>query len=410
MEEWKSYKLGDLYGVHNGLSKSAQYFGSGFPFLSFSSVFKNYFLPEQLDSLVESSEREQQRFSIHRGDVFITRTSETAEELGMSSVALKAYPRATYNGFTKRLRPVHGESFVYPEFIGYYLRSPQFRNHFYALTSSMSTRASLANGDLLAMEVMLPSISEQKRISRILLSLDLKIALNNRINHNLEEQAKALYKSWFVDFEPFKGGRFVDSELGLIPEGWNILPLGQIIEYQKKSINPQRFPDTVFFHYSLPAFDNSKEPEIQSGAEIMSNKFVVEDQMVLFSKLNPRIKRLWVLDNVQKNSVCSTEFIAYSALNHALFPYIWCYLNGDLFYDGILSMVNGATGSHQRFHAEDTLGFILPFNQEVAFSFSKLIAPFMYSIIKNERENRSLKQEREVLLPRMMNGALHFSD
>lgn len=185
MEEWKSYKLGDLYEVHNGLSKSAQYFGSGFPFLSFSVVFKNYFLPEQLDSLVETSEREQHSFSINRGDVFITRTSETAEELGMSSVALKAYPKATYNGFTKRLRPVHGECLVHPEFIGYYLRSPQFRNLFYALTSSMSTRASLANGDLLAMQVMLPPISEQKRISRILLSLDSKIALNNRINHNL---------------------------------------------------------------------------------------------------------------------------------------------------------------------------------------------------------------------------------
>ena len=76
-------------------------------------------------------------------------------------------------------------------------------------------------------------------------------------NHNLEAQAQALYKSWFVDFKPFRGGTFVDSGLGMIPEGWSVFPLGQIVEYSKKPINPQRFPDTDFIHFSLPAFDNA---------------------------------------------------------------------------------------------------------------------------------------------------------
>lgn len=229
-------------------------------------------------------------------------------------------------------------------------------------------------------------------------------------NHNLEEQAQALYKSWFVDFEPFKDGKFVDSELGMIPEGWTVQSLGRIVENRKKSINPQRFPNTVFTHYSLPAFDNSKEPEVQSGSEIMSNKFVVENKMVLFSKLNPRIKRLWVLGDVPENSICSTEFIAYKAHKESLHPFVWCYLNSDSFYDSILSMVNGATGSHQRFHADDTMSFTLPFNHDVASRFSKHIAPLLYSILKNEAENRSLKSERVFLLPKMMSGALHIGD
>ena len=185
MEEWKTYKLGDLYDVHNGLSKGGQFFGSGFPFLSFSTVFKNYFLPHDLGSLVQSDEKERLSFDIRRGDVFITRTSETAEELGMSSVALIDYPNATYNGFTKRLRPKEGEAFVIPEYIGYYLRSPRFRGLFYSLSSSMSTRASLANSDLLNMEITIPSTNTQKRIADILRSIDIKIALNTRINHNL---------------------------------------------------------------------------------------------------------------------------------------------------------------------------------------------------------------------------------
>ena len=106
MNECKKVKLGELYEVHNGLSKGRQFFGSGYPFLSFSTVFNNWFLPSTLDSLVQSSEKERTACSIKRGDVFITRTSETMDELGMSSVALRDYPNATYNGFTKRLRPI----------------------------------------------------------------------------------------------------------------------------------------------------------------------------------------------------------------------------------------------------------------------------------------------------------------
>lgn len=189
MEEWKEYKLGDLYDVHNGLSKGGKFFGSGYPFLSFKTVFNNYFLPPVLPDLVQSDEKEQNGYNIKRGDVFVTRTSETSEELGMSSVALKDYPFATYNGFTKRLRP-KDPSLVFPEFIGYYLRSTKFRNLFYGLASSMSTRASLANGDLLGIKVFLPSYETQERIAWILKSLDDKIELNRRINENLEQQAQ----------------------------------------------------------------------------------------------------------------------------------------------------------------------------------------------------------------------------
>ena len=105
---WNSVKLGELYTVHNGLSKGSKFFGSGYPFLTFSTVFNNYFIPPELDSFVQSSEAERQNYSIKRGDVFVTRTSETSDELGMSCVALKDYPNATYNGFTKRMRPFRG--------------------------------------------------------------------------------------------------------------------------------------------------------------------------------------------------------------------------------------------------------------------------------------------------------------
>ena len=229
-------------------------------------------------------------------------------------------------------------------------------------------------------------------------------------NHNLEAQAQALYKSWFVDFGPFKSGGFVDSLIGLIPEGWDVIPLNRIVEYRKKAINPQKFPETVFTHYSLPAFDNSKEPEVQKGNEIMSNKFIIDGKTVLFSKLNPRIKRIWAINMTEPYSVCSTEFIAYKAIDENLYPFVWCYLNGDTFYEKIMSSVNGATGSHQRFHADDTLDYLLPFSGEVAALFSRRVSPILDTIINNEQENKVLKKERDTLLPKLMNGVCEWND
>lgn len=215
MKEWRKVKLGDLYEVHNGLSKGRQFFGTGFPFLTFSNVFNNWFLPNELDSLVQTTDKEREACSIKYGDVFITRTSETMNELGMSSVALKDYPDATYNGFTKRLRPFTDK--VLPNYIGYYLRSPKFRGKFMAF-SSMTTRASLANDNLLNMEIELPPMDVQKKIATILSRYDSLIDNYQKQIKLLEEAAQRLYKEWFVNlrFPGHENTKIVDG----VPEGW----------------------------------------------------------------------------------------------------------------------------------------------------------------------------------------------
>ncbi len=198
--DWNEYSLTDLYSVSSGLSKPAKDFGEGYPFLSFKDVFYNYFLPDELTQLVRSSDKERNVCSIKRGDVFLTRTSETMDELGMSSVARKDYPDATFNGFCKRLRP-STDIPLYPECVGYFLRSPRFRNELTAF-STMSTRASLNNDMIGRLKITLPPFPEQKAIAHILGSLDNKIELNRRMNATLEGMAQALFKSWFVDFDP----------------------------------------------------------------------------------------------------------------------------------------------------------------------------------------------------------------
>ena len=227
MSEWKKVKLGELYEVHNGLSKGRQFFGTGFPFLTFSNVFNNWFLPDQLESLVQTTDKEREACSIKAGDVFITRTSETMDELGMSSVALKDYPNATYNGFTKRLRPITDR--VYPRYIGYYLRTPKFRGQFMAF-STMTTRASLANNDLLNMEVELPPMDIQKNITTILSRYDSLIENYQKQIKLLEEAAQRLYKEWFVDlrFPGHENTNIVDG----VPEGWEKKKLIDLVDVQ----------------------------------------------------------------------------------------------------------------------------------------------------------------------------------
>ena len=222
---WEMCSIGDLYNVHNGLSKPAAFFGHGEGFLTFRDVFHNYFLPSSLGGLVDSTEKEQASYSIRKGDIFITRTSETYDELGMSSVALADYPRATYNGFTKRLRPK--DERLLPEFIGYYLRSEDFRSLFQQF-AQMTTRASLKNEELLALRVPVPPLATQKRIAGVLSAYDKLIENNRRQIKLLEEAAQRLYKEWFIDLR-FPGHETTPIHDGL-PEGWKIERLDKIAE------------------------------------------------------------------------------------------------------------------------------------------------------------------------------------
>lgn len=104
----KKYAFADLYEISSGISTTKEQAGHGAPFVSFRTVFNNYFLPDVLDERMDTSASEQEKFSVRKGDIFITRTSETVDELAMSCVAIKDYPKATFSGFVKRLRPKNG--------------------------------------------------------------------------------------------------------------------------------------------------------------------------------------------------------------------------------------------------------------------------------------------------------------
>lgn len=415
MEEWKEYKLGDLYDVHNGLSKGGKFFGSGYPFLSFKTVFNNYFLPPVLPDLVQSDEKEQNGYNIKRGDVFVTRTSETSEELGMSSVALKDYPFATYNGFTKRLRP-KDPSLVFPEFIGYYLRSTKFRNLFYGLASSMSTRASLANGDLLGIKVFLPSYETQERIAWILKSLDDKIELNRRINENLEQQAQALFKSWFVDFEPFKGGKFVNSEFGKIPEGWKV---GTIGDYSKirsgfafksswwtdKGVKIVKIKNIS----SSGNLDMSDCSYVSKENTLKAKEFSLKPGDLLIAMTGATIGKFCIVpilkEEMYVNQRVGKFFLGEKPILKA--PFIYGLLKSENIISQIINKGQGSAQPNISANDIETTSIILP-PEDIISKYNELVSPYFSLLIKNLNECDYLAQLRDILLPKLMSGELQI--
>lgn len=199
MSKLKKYKLNELYEISSGISTKPEQYGVGSPFLSFRTIFNNYFIPEKLNEFMNTTESEQKTYSVKKGDLFLTRTSETLDELAMSCVALKDYPETTFSGFAKRLRPIKND-ITYDKFMGFFLRSKYFRK-IIDNNASMTLRASFNEKIFSYLNIELPEYNEQVKIGDLLHLFEEKIKLNNKINLELENIAKNLYNYWFIQFD-----------------------------------------------------------------------------------------------------------------------------------------------------------------------------------------------------------------
>ena len=168
-EHWEVRKLGSIGSTINGVSHDSTYFGEGYPFVSYSDVYKNISLPKTVLGLAKSSNQERLLFSVEKGDVFFTRTSETAEEIGFSSTCLETIDNAVFAGFLIRFRPIKG--YLDPFFSKYYFRAHIHRSYF-VKEMNLVIRASLSQQLLKGLPILLPPIEEQRSIA---IFLDKKI-------------------------------------------------------------------------------------------------------------------------------------------------------------------------------------------------------------------------------------------
>ena len=414
-ENWKTFKFEELYDIASGLSKSRDQFGFGHPFVTFKDVFYNWFLPDKLGDLANTNEKEQIKGGIKKGDIILTRTSETLHELGMSSVALKDYPNSTFNGFCKRLRQKEKSTIeIEPVFMAYFLRSKYFRNEI-SKYATMTTRASLNIAAINSLSITLPPFDEQQKIASILKPLDDKIENNLAMNKALEDMAMALYKHWFVDFVPFQEGKFIDSELGLIPEGWEVKSLDEEFSITIGRTPPRKEPNW-FSKISGIKWISIKDMG-NSGTYIFnSSEYLTEE--AIKKKNVPVIPSETVILSfkltvgrvaITTEEMASNEAIAHLKRNkHTRIPNTYSYLYLKCFdYNSLASTSSIATAVNSK--TIKGMKIIVPENH-INESFDKEVLPLFNQIKNNSHETETLTQLRDTLLPKLISGEVRLKE
>ena len=287
-----------------------------------------------------------------------------------------------------------------PYFIYYYLTQSSVIESLQAIAEqSTSTYPSIKPSDIEDIELDLPELETQKKIGSTLRMLDRKIALNEEINDNLEQQAQAIYHERFETVSPND-----------LPSDWRIVTLGEVATISNKSFNPLKEPEILLEHYSIPAFDEARFPVFELSTSIKSNKFIIDASCFMISKLNPTTKRVWKPYCLTGNAVCSTEFIVYKAKDKTITDFLYSVIDSGSFSDFMCSHVTGSTGSRQRTTPSDTLSYelILPSEDELA-EFQSLVSPMYAQMRINAIENDKLKRLRDSLLPKLMSGEIDVS-
>ncbi len=396
MGEWKEYRLGDFMEFNPKVKLPKDTIAR--------KITMDMLVPHCRDISNWTYEPYSGGAKFQNGDTIMARITPCLENGKHAYVSCLDNNEIAY-GSTEYIVIRNREGLSDKVFTYYLSHYPDFKN---AAVKSMvgSSGRQRAQVDVLENIIMLlPSLPEQKQIASILSSFDDKIENNRRINENLEAQAQALFKSWFVDFEPFKDGEFVESELGMIPKGWRV---GNIYEYINV-IYGAPYKSSLFNQENngLPLIrirdlkTNSPQfftPEVLPTTEYIEAGDVVAGMDAEF------IPYLWLGEKGVLNQRCCK----FKGKNDAISNYYILFLvKPQLEY--VQSYKTGTTVSHLGKSDIDRFEFVTP-PLDVVLAFSKIINPMMEEVVNRSQESRRLASLRDTLLPRLMSGELKVDE
>lgn len=388
MEEWKEYKLGEVCRkICSGgtpSSRQSEYYDGDIPWLNTKEINFNRIYSTERNITEEGLNNSSAKW-IEENSVIVAMYGATAGKVAINKIPLttnQACCNLTING------QIADYQYVY-----------------YFLCNKFSELASLANGGaqqnlnaqiIKDFQILLPTLQGQHSIASILSSLDDKIELNRRINGNLEAQAQALFKSWFVDFEPFKNGEFVESELGMIPKGWRVGKLGDICNvFTGKKDVKQSQPIGLYPFFSCSPNHTYSNEYIYDGPSIIiaGNGSYTGRTSFYFGKF----------DLYQRTYACTIK----EGFNEKIISFLY-YMMKCMFEPVKMGGTRGSSIPYivmndivlQKFALEN--------------SFMEKYSDFAYKVMKqiqqNYQESQKLASLRDTLLPRLMSGEIKVGD
>lgn len=323
-----------------------------------------------------------EKYILKENDIVFARTGNST---GRSYFYEKQHGTFVYAGFLIKFSLDPNK--VNPRILKYYTHSKPY----FDWVNSFDTGATRGNinaktyGD---MEIELPSRKVQDKIVSILSSLDRKIELNNKINADLEEMAQAIFKNWFVDFEPFKDGKFVDSELGMIPEGWKVGCLGDLITI-KYGKDHKKLEDGTFPVYGSGGFMRFVNSWLYNGESVLIPRKGTLDNIMYVSE------KFWTVD---------TMFFSVPKMDYVM-KYVYNYIKRFDF-----SKMNEGTSVPSNTAARLNKMQILIPTHEVLEMYDETLCPIYNKRKMNDKESRTLSTLRDTLLPRLMSGELEVPE
>lgn len=400
--EWKEVRLGDVVEIVNGFAfKSKAFTLEGIPVIKIKNIKAGKVILNDLD-YISTSDINPKYTKIRSSDILITMTGNRMDgspETWVGKVSLFRHQGDFYlNQRVSALRLI--DDTVDNNFLSYYLSSWQSQLYFALNSNSSGGQANITPAVVQEYRLMVPELETQRSIASILSSLDRKIELNNKINADLEEMAQAIFKNWFVDFEPFKDGKFVDSELGMIPEGWKVgglFDIAEIFDKKRKPLsgNVREKMDKIYPYYGATSCMDNVDDYIFDGIYTL----IGEDGSVVKENGLPYMQyvwgKMWVNNHahiLQGKNGYSTEMI------HAL-----------LSITNIKFLVTGAVQAKlSQGNMQKILVAIPPKN---VLDEIRPVIDNLYSKIRiNTDENSRLSLLRDTLLPRLMSGELEIPE
>lgn len=403
--EWKEVRLGDVCSkIGSGATPSGgkeAYKGGDYHLIRSQNVLDFAFSKDGLASINDEQANKLKNVEIIQGDVLLNITGDSVARCCI--VPSEILP-ARVNQHVAIIRPRKEE--LDNHYLLYYLQ--HYKRQLLQIASAGATRNAITKAMIENLILPCPkSLDDQRRIASILSSLDRKIELNNKINADLEEMAQAIFKNWFVDFEPFKNGKFVDSELGMIPEGWKVGTLGDITKNKSAKVK-ERNDVKVLSPVTTGELVLSEEYFTKQvfSSSIAKYKIVNKGDFAY----NPARVNIGSLgrNEFDFDGCVSPVYVVFSVID-GYENYFDLFRKTDFFKDSVASLAIGGVRQSLSYDDLSSIEVIIP-SENAVEEFNNLYNQMKKTIKANKLENSRLSTLRDTLLPRLMSGELEVPE